>query len=59
MEATPDELLQLIEKMYPREFDRARAELLIAKQQQRIAELESINDSLLAQGEEKHSHSHD
>lgn len=41
MEATAEELLAVIERMYPREFDRARAELVIVKQQQRISELES------------------
>jgi hypothetical protein len=53
LHATPEELLALVEEMYPREFDRARAQLLIIKQRARIAELER-----LALPEEHHVHPH-
>ncbi len=50
LSASPEELLAVVERMFPREFDRARAELLIVKQAERIAELER---------QAVHSHSHD
>lgn len=56
MSATPEELLDLIEQMYPREFDRARAELLIVKQRQRIAELERL---VVHEGDHSHPHPHE
>lgn len=40
MNATTEEVLDVIREMYPREFDRAVAELTIRKQAARIAELE-------------------
>jgi hypothetical protein len=42
LHATPEELLAVIEEMYPREFDRARAQLVIIRQRERIAELEQL-----------------
>ncbi|MGA5116855.1 hypothetical protein [Streptomyces pseudogriseolus] len=41
LHATPEELLAIVEEMFPREFDRARAQLVIVKQRERIAELEA------------------
>jgi hypothetical protein len=50
MTATAEELLAVVEDLFPREFDRSRAELTIRKQAARIAELE--------QATENHQHSH-
>jgi hypothetical protein len=41
VDATAEELLALIQKMFPRECDRAMAELTIQKQAVRIQELEA------------------
>jgi hypothetical protein len=41
MQATPEELLEVIKRLFPREYERAQAELVIIKQQARIAELEA------------------
>lgn len=54
MDATAEELLSIIEQMFPKEFDRARAELLILKQQERIRELER-----LVPDPHEHPHVHD
>jgi hypothetical protein len=54
MDATAEELLGIIQQMFPKEFDRARAELLIVKQAQRIAELER-----LVPDPHEHPHVHD
>lgn len=54
MDASAGELLAMIEQMFPREFDRARVELLVIKQAQRIKELE-----LLVPDPHDHPHVHD
>lgn len=41
LNVTVEEVLEIVKELYPREFDRAVAELTIRKQAARIAELES------------------
>ncbi|GGX94714.1 hypothetical protein [Streptomyces anandii] len=53
LRATPDEVLTVIRELFPAQYDRAVAELMIRKQQVRIQELEDQ----LAHGH-SHSHSH-
>ncbi len=58
--AAPEELLEVVEKMFPREFDRARAELTIVKQRRVIEELTRENASLKPQPEhDENVHRHD
>jgi len=40
LSATPDELVTIVREMFPRELDRAVAELTIRKLQARVDELE-------------------
>lgn len=57
LSATPDEVLAVVQEMYPRELDRAVAELTIRKQTERIEELESqLADA--ADAEARHGHTH-
>jgi hypothetical protein len=49
LRATPDEVLAVVRELFPAQYDRAVAELMIRKQQERIQELE---DQLT------HGHSH-
>jgi hypothetical protein len=62
--ATPDELLALIEEMFPVQYDRAKAQLMIVKQSELIERLTRENKSLKssvtdAAVEAHHGHSHD
>lgn len=55
---SPDEVLTVVEEMYPRELDRAKAELAIRKQAEIIAELQrQLADK--TEAESRHGHSHE
>lgn len=55
LSATPEELLAVVQEMFPAQYDRAVAELTIRKQAERIARLESALES----AETGHGHTHD
>lgn len=59
LSATPDEVLAVVNEMFPKELDRAVAELTIRKQQTRIAELEAqLADHIDDEAHEGHTHEH-
>lgn len=53
--ATPEEVLAVVNELYPRELDRAMAELTIRKQAEQIEDLRTR----LEEAEHGHSHEHD
>lgn len=55
MSATAEELLAVIQEMFPAQYDRAVAELTIRKQAEHIAQLESALES----AETGHGHTND
>ncbi|MGA5435476.1 hypothetical protein ACPCIZ_12880 [Streptomyces cellulosae] len=55
LSATPDEVLAVIQELYPTQFDRAVAELTIRKQREHIDALENA----LAEAEAHNGHTHD
>lgn len=57
LSATPDEVLAVVNEMFPTELDRAMAELTIRKQAERIASLELALDH--AESEHPHTHADD
>lgn len=52
---TPEEVLAVVNEMYPKELDRAIAELTIRKQNEQIEDLRTR----LEEAEHSHSHEHD
>lgn len=54
LSATPEEVLAVVQELYPTQLDRAIAELTIRKQLERIASLETA----LEHAESKHPHTH-
>lgn len=48
LNVTVEEVLEIVKELYPREFDRAVAELTIRKQAARIKELEDVAQSASA-----------
>lgn len=58
LSATPDEVLAVVSEMFPKELDRAVAELTVRKLQERVAELEGqLADA--ADAEAHHGHTHE
>lgn len=53
LSATPEEVLAVVQELYPRELDRSVAELTIRKQADQIEDLRSRLE------EAEHGHSHD
>jgi hypothetical protein len=59
LSATPDEVLAVVQEMFPRELDRAVAELTIRKQDSRIKDLEEqLADAADDKAEAGHTHPH-
>jgi S-adenosylhomocysteine hydrolase len=60
LSATPDEVVAIMQEMYPAQLDRAVAELHIRKLQARVAELESqVADHIDAVVHHDHTHNDD
>ncbi|WML79180.1 hypothetical protein [Streptomyces sp. VNUA74] len=60
LSATPDELLEVFSEMYPKELDRAVAELTIRKQVARIKQLEEqLADAVDETAHHGHTHNDD
>jgi hypothetical protein len=60
MSATPDEVVAIIQEMFPSQMDRAVAELHIRKLQARVIELESqVADHIDAVAHHGHTHNDD
>lgn len=60
----PEEFLKLIEEMFPVQYDRAKAQLVIHKQDELIIQLTKENDALKGSVEDavvesRHGHTHD
>jgi hypothetical protein len=59
LSATPDEVLAVVQEMFPKELDRAVAELTIRKQQERIKEMEEqLADAADDKATAGHTHPH-
>lgn len=64
LSATPDELCALMEDMFPVQYDRAKAQLMIIKQEELIDRLQKENESLRSSVvdsavEAQHAHPHE
>lgn len=60
LSATPDEVLAVVNEMFPKELDRAIAELTVRKLQDRVKELESqLADAADEAAHHGHTHEHD
>lgn len=64
LDATPEELLAVVQEMFPAQYDRAFAELTIRKQDELILRLTKENESLKEDVVDRavanhHGHSHD
>lgn len=55
LSATPEEVLTVVQEMYPKELDRAVAELTIRKLSEQVEDLRGR----LEEAEHGHSHEHD
>lgn len=58
LSVTPEEVLSVVNEMFPKELDRAMAELTIRRLQARVAELEGEVDRAM-ESETVHGHTHD
>lgn len=64
LNATPEELLTIVQEMFPVQYDRSVAELTIRKQDELIISLTKENEALKdsvdnAVVESRHGHTHD